>query len=192
MDNRKKILQVNISNQGGAFSLIYQAQTELQDKFVFDYFSSNEFLHNEVYQDLLAMGSKCIGGVKCRSRFFKQYKIYKTLNTYLKNESYDFVHIHADTSWKLAVFFLAARNAGIDNIIVHSHSSGVAGHFRVINYLLHVLMRPVIKKAKYKCACSKVAARWMYSTEKDVLYIQNGVDIQKYKYNTYRRKEIRQ
>ncbi len=191
MNDRKRILHANINNQGGAFSLIYQAQIELQDRFVFDYFSSNEFIDNEVYKKLQKMGSKCTGGINSRNRFFRQYKIYQTFRAYLMENLYDFVHIHADTAWKISIYYLAAKKAGIKNIIVHSHSSGINGHFRLINYILHVLMRPCVKKAKYKCACSKMAARWMYQTEKNVNLIQNGVDVDKYKFDLSNRINIR-
>lgn len=191
MDDRRRVLHTNVNNQGGAFSLVYQAQTKLQDKFAFDYFSPNEFIDNDVYKKLQSMGSRCIGGISSKSRFLKQYKIYKVLRNYLTENLYDFVHIHADTAWKMSVYYLAAKRAGVKNIIVHSHSSGISGHFRFINYMLHILTRPVIKRAKYKCACSKIAARWMYQTEQDVIFIQNGVDIDKYKFDLSNRNSIR-
>lgn len=191
MNKRKKILHANLNNQGGAFSLIYQAQIELQDKYVFDYFSANEYVNNEIYENLLEMGSKCVGGINCGSRLLKQYKIYKALKEYLLKNQYDYVHIHADTAWKMSIYFFACKSAKVKNIVVHSHSSGVAGHFRIINYLLHLVMRPIVKSAKYKCACSKVAADWMYKTEEGVLFIQNGVDVNKYKFNSNDRKRIR-
>lgn len=191
MDNRKRILHVNLNNQGGAFSLIYQAQIKLNDKFVFDYFSANDFIDNNVYRELKKMGSKCIGGIICNNRFLKQYKIYKALKDYLKTEPYEFVHIHADTAWKILIFLFAAQHMGIKSIVAHSHSSGVGGHFRGINYMLHIFSRAYIKKANYKCACSKIAARWMFKTEKNVLFIRNSIDIEQYKYNFEKRKLIR-
>ncbi|MFR3413344.1 MAG: hypothetical protein ACLTS1_13320 [Coprococcus sp.] len=47
--NRKRILQANLNNQGGAFSVAYEAQKELQSEFVFDLFS-DEFVENDVYK----------------------------------------------------------------------------------------------------------------------------------------------
>ena len=57
MDNRKRILQANLNNQGGAFSVAYEAQKELQDEFIFDYFFQDDFIKNNVYDHLLSMGS---------------------------------------------------------------------------------------------------------------------------------------
>lgn len=191
MDNRKRILQANLNNQGGAFSVAYEAQKELQDEFIFDYFFPDDFVRNDVYHDLERMGSKCVGKIDSSNRFFKQYIIYKMFIKYLKANYYEFVHIHADTAWKIAVYYLAAKKVSVKNIIVHSHSSGINGHYRVINYLLHLFFRPIIKKAKYRCACSDIAAKWMFGTTENVIFIQNGVDIEKYKFDENKRNEIR-
>ncbi len=191
MDKRKRILHANLNNQGGAFSVAYEAQKELQKEYIFDYYSPDDFIKNDVYEHLLEMGSKCIGKVSTNNRFFKQFKVYTEFYNYLCSNKYDIVHIHSDTAWKMSVYYLAAKKAKVKRIIVHSHSSGIAGHHRFINYILHLIAKAVIKKAKYKCACSINAAKWMYSTTKNVRIIHNGIDIEKYKFNESKRKDIR-
>lgn len=191
MDNRKRILQANINNLGGAFSVAYEAQKELRNDFVFDYFSPDKFIDNDIYRDLLSMGSVCIGDIKSKSKFLRQYEIYKAFSEYLRNNAYEFVHIHADTAWKLSIYYLAARKAGAKNIVVHSHSSGINGNFKKINYILHCIAKHIIKKAKYKCACSDVAAKWMFYTTKNVNIIRNGVDIERYRFKQCARDRIR-
>ena len=188
---KERILQANLNNLGGAFSVAYEAQKKLIDEYVFDYFFPDAFVKNAVYEELMRMGSKCVGEISCSNRFLKQFIIYKTLFQYLNDNDYKFIHIHSDTAWKIAVYYLAAKKAGINNIVVHSHSSGINGHYRTVNYLLHLLCRPIIKKAKYRCACSDVAAEWMFGTTKNVTIIQNGVDIDKFKFNEEKRKQIR-
>lgn len=191
MGKRERILQANLNNFGGAFSVAFEAQKKLTEEYIFDYFFPDPFVQNAVYNELLQMGSKCVGTINCPNRFLKQYTIYKTLVKYLNENDYKFVHIHADTAWKISVYYLAARKAGIENIVVHSHSSGINGHYRKLNYLLHLLCRPIIKNAKYRCACSDIAAEWMFGSTKDVTIIQNGVDIEKFKFNEGKRNEIR-
>ena len=186
-----RIVQANLNNQGGAFSVAYEAQKKIGDGYIFDYFSSEKFIENSVYYELLRMGSRCYGGIESKSRLRKQFSVYRSFKEFVSKNEYDFVHIHADTAWKITVYYLAAKKAGIDNIVVHSHSSGINGHYRTINYLLHLLCKPIIKGAKYRCACSDVAAEWMFGTTKDVSIIQNGVDIEKYKFNEDKRNEIR-
>jgi glycosyltransferase involved in cell wall biosynthesis len=191
MDQRKRILHANINNLGGAFSVAYEAQQILQGEFIFDYYSPDAFVKNEVYYKLLQMGSKCVGTIKCKSHFLKQYENYRAFKKYLLNNNYEYVHIHADTAWKISVYYLAARRAGIKHIVVHSHSSGINGHHKFINYLLHFATRPIIQSAEYKCACSDVAAKWMYNTDQGIIFVQNGVDIERYSFEPTSRENIR-
>lgn len=191
MNTKKRILQANLNNQGGAFSVAYEAQKELQDEYIFDYFFPDDFVENDVYDHLLSMESRCVGKLNCKNRFLKQYEIYKSFYRYLCENNYDTVHIHSDTAWKISVYYLAAKRADIPRIVVHSHSSGISGHYKTINYLLHLIAKPIIKSAKYKCACSKIAAQWMFDTTDNVSIIRNGVDINKFKFNLAARESIR-
>lgn len=191
MDKRKRILQANLNNQGGAFSVVYEAQQKMQDEYVFDYFFPDRFVKNNVYDKLIDMGSRCVGELECKNRFLKQYEIFRQFKEYLEHNSYEYVHIHADTAWKILIYYLAARGKKVKNIVVHSHSSGINGHYKIINYILHILARFVISKADIKCACSDVAARWMYGTTKEIICIRNGVDVKKYKYNADSRNRVR-
>ena len=191
MNTKKRILQANLNNQGGAFSVAYEAQKELQDEYIFDYFFPDDFVENDVYDHLLSMESRCVGKLNCKNRFLKQYEIYKSFYRYLCENNYDTVHIHSDTAWKISVYYLAAKRADIPRIVVHSHSSGINGHYKTINYLLHLIAKPIIKSAKYKCACSKIVAQWMFDTTDNVSIIRNGVDINKFKFNLAARESIR-
>lgn len=176
MDTRKRVLQANLNNQEGAFSVAYEAQKELQDEYIFDYFFPDRFVKNSIYEHLLSMGSKCVGEIESGNRFLKQVTVYKSFYKYLCENHYDIVHIHSDTAWKISVYYLAAKKAHIKKIVVHSHSSGINGHHHKINYLMHILTKPIVKSSKYKCACSDVAAQWMFDTSKNVSIIRNGVD----------------
>lgn len=192
MNTRKRILQANLNNQGGAFSVAYEAQKRLQNDYIFDYYFPDDFVENDVYTHLITMGSKCIGKLDCKNRLIKQYELYKSFYNYLCENKYDIVHIHSDTAWKISVYYLAAKKAGIERIIVHSHSSGINGHYKTINYLLHLVAKPIVKSARYRCACSKIAAEWMFDTDKNVSIIRNGVDIEKFKFNQMARNIVRE
>ena len=188
---RKRILHANLGNAGGAFSVAYEAQKQLQSEYIFDYFSPDGFEENEVYDHLISMGSRCVGKLNSSNRFLKQYNVYKSFYKYICENDYDIVHIHADTAWKISVYYLAAKKAGVNKIVVHSHSSGINGHYKTINYILHIITKPIVKSAKYKCACSKVAAEWMFNTTENVSIIRNGVDIKKFKFDQSARDSIR-
>lgn len=191
MNKRKRIIQANLRNAGGGFSVAYEAQKELQEEYIFDYFCPDKFMGNDTYYHIISMGSRCVGELDCKNRILKQYYVYKSFYRYLKENTYDTVHIHADTAWKSSVYYLAAKKARIKKIIVHSHSSGISGHHKNANYMLHLLTKPIIRKANVKCACSSIAAKWMFNTTSNVNIIRNGVDIEKFKFNLKRRKELR-
>ena len=191
MSTKKRILHANLNNQGGAFSVAYEAQKELQNEYIFDYFFPDDFIENDIYLHLLSMGSKCIGKLNRKNRLLKQYEIYISFYKYLCENDYDTVHIHSDTAWKASVYFIAAKKAKINRIIVHSHSSGINGHYKIINYLLHLVSKPIVKSAEYRCACSSIAAEWMFDTTDNVSIIRNGVDIERFKFNQYVRDRVR-
>lgn len=188
----KRILQANIGNQGGAFSLIFNAQERMYPEYVFDYFSPNEFVKNEVYDKLKLLKSKLYVMQASGNKFIKQVKLYKEFEAFLEDKMYDIVHIHTDTAWKATAYLLAAKKTGVRKIIVHSHSSGINGHYRWLNYILHILFRPIVRNAaNTRCACSKKSAEWMYNTENDIIFIQNGVDEEKYKFDELKRRRVR-
>ena len=49
--------------------------------------------------------------------------------------------------------------------------------YRVVNNFMHFLTKPIIKNADVKCACSNVAAKWMFGTVSNVNIIHNGVEM---------------
>lgn len=87
----ERILQANLNNFGGAFSVAFEAQKKLTKEYIFDYFSPDPFVQNAVYDELMRMGSKCVGTINCPNRFLKQFTIYKTLVKYLNENDYKYV-----------------------------------------------------------------------------------------------------
>ena len=59
--HRKRILQVNIDNDGGngAFALVRYLYSFLKNEYVFDYFTMGKFIEDSVYKDILSDGGKC-------------------------------------------------------------------------------------------------------------------------------------
>ncbi len=84
---RERILQANLNNLGGAFSVAYEAQKKLSDEYVFDYFFPDPFVKNAVFYDLVRMGSRCVGQVDSNNRLLKQYAIYRSFLKYLNEKN---------------------------------------------------------------------------------------------------------
>ncbi len=110
----------------------------------------------------------------------------------IKEGKYRIVHSNLNT---LSVFaMLAAWTCGVKYRILHNHStsSGVEKKRDIIKKVLRPFNVMLTNKP---CACSELAARWMYGDrafEKGrVQVFRNGVDTEKFKFNSDYRNEIR-
>lgn len=192
MRNKKRILQLNLNGEGGAFSVIYQLQKKLRDNYIFDYFCFGQFSNHEKKIELKNMNSKIYEFIIPKNRLARYIVLPFKFYDFLKNNNYEVIHINADTAYKLLIYAMPAKCAGVKNIIVHSHSSSVNGRNKQLKKFLHKLCRPFLKKyANTFLACSKVAAKWMYGDMKNVFTVKNGIDLKEFKFNYKIREQLR-
>lgn len=190
----KRILQVNINNEGGAFSLVYQVQKKIpKEKYIFDYFTMGEFNHNSIYDDLLKHGS-CIYEGRLRDNrlighLFLPVRFYRVVS----DNKYSIIHIHSDSAWKALMYALPAHKAGVKRVIIHSHSTGINGKMQLLKRFLHEITKHSLKRyGSSFVACSSEAARWMYGKNiDDVKIIKNGVDLTRFRSDKSVRNSIR-
>lgn len=98
------------------------------------------------------------------------------------------VHYHSENSM-MVLGLIAAKRAGAELLISHSHNSSVDNK---VHRVLHFLCRPLLNTvANQKYACSEVAGKWMYGNQRFRM-INNGIDLKKYSFHESIRKEIRQ
>ena len=110
------------------------------------------------------------------------------LRKFIKNnKDINAVHIHAVSAFCL-LDAMIIKEAGIDNIIVHSHAS-LAPH-KLLNDMMKQILPFCTKKM---IACSDKAAAWLYSRhcQGNVIVLPNGVDVQKYTYDSKVASEVR-
>ena len=128
------------------------------------------------------------------------YKDPKGYKSFLKNvyaKGYDVVHFHLSNISDLKILKLA-KKGGAKRIIVHSHNSftDVPSKLRRIVFgNLHKILRVFANKySDYKCACSPVAAEWMFGKNKgkDAIIMNNAVNISKFAYNEKHRADLRE
>lgn len=189
----RRIAQVNLNDSGGAFSLMFQIGQELQGQFVFDYYTIMPFMKQEIVGKIQEMGGKIIEDT-ASTRFLAHLKLPFAFYRRMKKASYDVIHIHSDMAWKLALYAIPARIAGVKKIIVHSHSSGINGDHRGIKKVCHLLMKPILPCfADVMCSCSELATAWMYPKRyhNQVHFIKNGVKTENYRYSEQDRNTIR-
>lgn len=112
----------------------------------------------------------------------------KSLIYILKNNQYDTIHRHTNSS---IVFtdLLVAKIMGIKNRYAHAHSNqSQKAKF------IHKLCRPLLNAlATKKFACSQSAAEWLFGRRniKKVKIIYNAIDIEKYLFSEKERRMIR-
>ena len=199
MDSLKKdeirVLQVNLDDAGGAFSLIFQVQKQLNKRVVFDYYSMANFRKKAIVDQIESMGGR-ICEARLRSNrlighFILPFDFYK----FLKENEYKIIHIHADTAWKLLLYSLPAKLGNARKIIVHAHSSSISGDYRLLKLICHYIAKPFLPNVSTTLlSCSDMASKWMYPTKylNKVIKIHNGVDANKYKFNDDIRKKERE
>lgn len=106
------------------------------------------------------------------------------LKNILKNNKYDVIHIHGNSSLMAIETTIAMYNK-VPVRIVHSHNTTCS--YKV----LHKLLQPVLKRtANYGFACGEKAGKWLF---KDNSYeiINNGIDLKSFTYDEKKRKEFR-
>lgn len=129
------------------------------------------------------------------SKIMRYINVYNKTKALLQRRHYDCVHIHSDISFKVYPFLKAAKDAGIQKIIVHSHASSIDGKYRKIkNVLHHHYKKYISENATELVSCSDVAAQWMFDSDKQskVKIINNGIDLQKFAFNPETRRRVRQ
>lgn len=110
----------------------------------------------------------------------------KELNQFLKEHSYQIIHVHQDCLSSIAL--KSACKNGIPVRIAHSHN---ANQDRNIKYLIkRFYMRSIPKYATHLFACGKEAGDWMFQG-KPFEIMNNAIDSQKFKYDELLRTGIR-
>lgn len=128
------------------------------------------------------------------SKIMRYINVYNKTKALLQREHYDCVHIHSDISFKVYPFLKAAKDAGIQKIIVHSHASSIDGKYRKIkNVLHHHYKKYISENATELVSCSDVAAQWMFDNDKqnDVKIINNGIDLHKFAFDPETRQRVK-
>lgn len=145
-------------------------------------------IENNIYVKDLDVNIYTVGKSKnILKRIYSEYKI-------MKQGNYDAIHINGDYVSRV-IECISAKIAGIKKIIIHSHNDGV-GSNKKIKVIPHKILKKLFDYfATDYFACSTSAARWMFSKKifdnKKYTIINNGIDIEKFKFNEESRNKIR-
>lgn len=100
-----------------------------------------------------------------------------------KQEKYDFVYIHGNSSMML-IEAMPSKIAGA-KIITHCHNT--KSNYPLINKMFKPVFNLCVDK---KIGCSMLASEWAYSG-KNVITIKNGVNIEKFQFDNVARNSVR-
>ena len=194
----ERILHVNIDNNGGngAFSLVSNLYEILKGVFIFDFYTMDTFLENDVYNKIVANGGICYSANLRTKKLIGHIRLPFDFYKFIKRNSYHTVHIHSEVAYKHFLYAIAAKKAGVSKIIIHSHSDSIDGGYKVIKKIFHMILKPIVNMTGTNfIACSKSAAEWMF-TKKNIesnkfLILNNGVVVNKYRFDSTKRNEVR-
>lgn len=110
----------------------------------------------------------------------------------INKNNFDIVHIHKN-SLSNPFPILICKIKGIKNIILHSHNTMPTNGGASV--LIHKIFRKILSVFSIKrIACSKLAADWMFgsNSNKDIVILKNGINVEKLKFNKIIRKKKRE
>lgn len=188
-----KVLQIGMTNNlGGIETFLMNYYKNIDRKKVqFDFINIYDKLYFE--DEIKKMQGKVY---KVRSYYKNPFRYIKELIGIIKQNNYEIIHCNMNS----AVFLyplIAAKIAKAKVIIAHSHNA--SNDKGLLKTLLHNINKRFIPLfANTYFACSKEAGEWFFSNRilkqknKKYFIINNGIDIDKFKFNEEVRKRIRQ
>jgi len=183
----KRVLHIlNRMSPGGVESLLMNLYKNIdRSKLQFDFYVTEKGIYDE---EIYKMGGKIfytesiqksglIKYLKNWSNFLTHHSEYKIIHSHLNNIS--------------GFLFSIAKKQKVPTRIIHSHTSETVNNLLVkiskkfLNYL-------IIKNATILMGCSDKSNEWLYGKyKKDSIILNNGVDIEKFKYNQTIREKMR-
>ncbi len=188
-----KVLQIGMTNNlGGIETFLMNYYKNIDKREVqFDFINIYDKLYFE--DEIKNMKGKVY---KLKSYYKNPLKYTKELIKIIKQNNYEIIHCNMNS----AVFLyplIAAKIAKAKVIIAHSHNA--SNDKGLLKTLLHNINKRFIPFfANTYFACSKEAGEWFFSNRilkqesKKYFIINNGINIDKFKYNEELRKKIRQ
>jgi glycosyltransferase involved in cell wall biosynthesis len=188
MENPLRILHVVVNmNRGGAETLIMNLYRNIdRSKIQFDFLTCKEGVFDN---EIMEMGGKVhripyvtdvghFGYVKKLNDFFSLHGEYKIIHSHMDKMS--------------GIVLRAAKKANIPVRIAHSHATRSEGGMisRVYKWYAG---RFIISAATGLVACSKDAAKWLFSGNLDkTVILRNGIENEKFIYSPMIREQVRE
>ena len=180
---------------GGQESVIYNILSSIHiKKYHIDLFTPY-YADNKKLIELI---NKNGGEVFALNKPFKlndnRFLLKPSIDSFLKTKEnvYDVAHINTGSLSTMCVEAMSAKLASINRVIIHSHTVNIkVNPMHIIK--VHILSAILKIYADYFVACSKESAKskWTNDIIKKSYIVYNGIDVDKFKYSEYKRKQIR-
>ena len=161
-DKPLRILQIGMHDQiGGVENFLMNYYRNIDRNLIqFDFINMYECLCFS--EEIIKLGGKIfnIPNIKRNPLLY-----FKKLKEVISDNKYDIVHIHMLSAANI-VPILAAKDAGVSHIIVHSHCADTP--------------KGIIQSGK-----------WLFGSQQSFSVINNAIDVKKYCFNIKKREEIR-
>lgn len=185
-----KVLVFGLSdNYGGMEAYVYNSYKHMdKDKIQFDFIDTTPNGSEMAYAKEYKKMNSTIYKITKRSVDWR--KSNKDIIQILKNNKYDYIHLHVMNFMWWEPITLAYKYSSA-KIIVHSHNSRIDYNHFFKNLILDSIGRFKVRKIKYLClACGEDAGKYLFKN-KSFIVMENGIDIKKYSFSEKNREKIR-
>ena len=195
-----RILQVSAGNtfSGGVESFIMNIYRNIdKSKIQFDFLTPSKTTFGEYKDEIEALGGHIYELGIIYNKYTRFFQLLYKLPFFLKhiNYKYKIIHINTGSITTQVSMNLLGKLCKIPIRIAHSHSAGYDNNF--IFKILQNLSKLIIEYcATDYFTCSEKASNRLFTdrliNEKKVKQINNGIDLNKFKFNNVIRKRIRE
>lgn len=190
----KKLLQIGCENfgRGGRSVIIYNLTEYLISKYKVDFLSTNKIVDESYIEKLKHRNGEILEYIPSyKNKVLKEFHRLISISKMIKDK-YDLVHINADDAWEAIKSIMIAKISGVNKIVVHGHTANVKNrNSKLKDLVVRASQKYIVSSEIVKIACSIDAAQYMFGTDKDVTIIENGIDLEKYKFSEERRERLR-
>ena len=125
------------------------------------------------------------------NRFKRPHRFIRDIAKIVRDDKYDTVHSHID--FMSALSLAGAKKGGATKRIAHSHGSNNEKLDSKIVRVISVYLRHRLNKlATHRLACGEAAGKFLYGKNQEFTVIHNGIDLQKFRFNSNTRHKMRE
>lgn len=194
MEKPIRVLQFGAGNfgRGGQSTIVLNFGMNTDNKkIIFDYVVN--IISDEKYIDIIGeKGGKVYLLNSKKRNFYNKVKDIFSMNRIISKNNYKIIHINTDNAFIAFIIGILGKINKVSKIIIHSHSTGTnQNKIKILFHNISKFFLPFI--GDEFLACSNPAGEWLYPKKylDKVKTINNGIDIEKYKFNLEKRKQLR-